>query len=435
MPKKVDKIEIRSEEVSEVLSRPPSWLIRWGNLLIFIIIMSLLFLSWKMKYPDFIHAKILITTKVPLEKIEPKIGGRITSLFVKNYQQVSKGQILALIENSANFRDVLELKKKLEENPVDISKEFKFPLEKILNFSLGEIQRPYIDFEKAYTAYKIYKKLTPHVFELNSIKNSYLENQKMLKAAKEQLEFKNKTLQHSKRHLERSEILFKEGVLSISELEEKKVNYLSEKYNHKAAHTEIIKINENLNKLRQNLKKEEINKEKEDVFYLKEVARAYDNLKNMLYEWEMKYLLRSSIDGLVSFQKYWGENQFVKPSEIIMSILPKNNLQPFGKLTLPAKNTGKIKKGQDVFIKLDNYPYQEFGQLRGTIKLLSISTDDKGDYHIEVKLPEKLITTYNKKILFNQEMTGSAEIITEEMRFIERIFHKFRKIFRYNEIN
>lgn len=45
-----------------------------------------------------------------------------------------------------------------------------------------------------------------------------------------------------------------------------------------------------------------------------------------------------------------------------------------------------------------------------------------------VSIPPELITSYGKKIKFKQEMLGQAEIITEDLRLVERIFYQFRSI-------
>ena len=42
---------------------------------------------------------------------------------------------------------------------------------------------------------------------------------------------------------------------------------------------------------------------------------------------------------------------------------------------------------------------------------------------VDVELPKKLVTTYEKEIEFKQEMTGTADIITEDLRLIERFFY------------
>ncbi|WP_394332800.1 hypothetical protein [Flavobacterium pectinovorum] len=45
-------------------------------------------------------------------------------------------------------------------------------------------------------------------------------------------------------------------------------------------------------------------------------------------------------------------------------------------------------------------------------------------------MPKKLETSYHKAIPFQQEMSGTAEIITEDLRLAERLLYQFRDIFR-----
>jgi len=46
-------------------------------------------------------------------------------------------------------------------------------------------------------------------------------------------------------------------------------------------------------------------------------------------------------------------------------------------------------------------------------------------------LPNGLKTSYNRELIFDKEMRGSAEIITEDLRLIERVFYQFREIFQF----
>jgi response regulator RpfG family c-di-GMP phosphodiesterase len=48
---------------------------------------------------------------------------------------------------------------------------------------------------------------------------------------------------------------------------------------------------------------------------------------------------------------------------------------------------------------------------------------------LDVSLPNGINTSYDKKIEFQQEMIGNADIITEDLRLIERLFHQFKDIF------
>jgi mRNA-degrading endonuclease HigB of HigAB toxin-antitoxin module len=50
-------------------------------------------------------------------------------------------------------------------------------------------------------------------------------------------------------------------------------------------------------------------------------------------------------------------------------------------------------------------------------------------YTINVSLPNGLKTSYNKDLDFKAEMQGQADIITKDLRLIERIFNQFAKLF------
>ncbi|MGI9160366.1 MAG: hypothetical protein ACR2K1_11510, partial [Saprospiraceae bacterium] len=71
-------------------------------------------------------------------------------------------------------------------------------------------------------------------------------------------------------------------------------------------------------------------------------------------------------------------------------------------------------------VKLDGYPFHEFGSLAGTVKSKSLIPQDE-TYNILVDLPGELKTNYGKRIPFEQQMQGQAEIVTEDKRFLERI--------------
>jgi hypothetical protein len=93
------------------------------------------------------------------------------------------------------------------------------------------------------------------------------------------------------------------------------------------------------------------------------------------------------------------------------------------------ENSGKVKTGQKVNIKLANFPYTEFGMLTGKVKSISL-VPDQGKYFVEIELTNGLKTNYNKQLPFFQEMTGTAEIITEDMRLIERIIAPMRSMYK-----
>lgn len=96
---------------------------------------------------------------------------------------------------------------------------------------------------------------------------------------------------------------------------------------------------------------------------------------------------------------------------------------------MPIRNSGKIKPGQRVIIKLENYPYREWGTIDGEVKIIS-EVPTKGEnegYVVYVQIMD-LVTSYGKTLEFKQEMIGSAEIVLEEITLLERIFYQFRHL-------
>ena len=109
----LDNIELRSESVQDILTRPPHWMIRWGNTIIFIILLMILLMSYFIKYPEFVPAPIIVTSQNPPEKLLSRTNSKIEKIFIKDHQEVKKGDVLMILQSTDNYRDVLKLKKLL----------------------------------------------------------------------------------------------------------------------------------------------------------------------------------------------------------------------------------------------------------------------------------------------------------------------------------
>lgn len=423
-------IELRSESVQEILNNPPSWIVRWGITIIFIALMFVILISIFVKYPDFITSQVVITTQNPPEKIEARSNGKMEKVFVQNQDDVHKGEILAYLETSANYHDVIKLKSILDTFQVK-SGTFDFPIELTRNLALGEIETNYIQFEKAFTEYILQKQLQPYSIEKTAGNQTISEINSRLKSLESQKKIEKSKLDVEKNNFNRNQRLFEQGVISANELEIKRLQYLQAQQNFQNIDLSISQLFESKVNAQRGLQGVDINQKQDETTFYVNVLQTYDQLKRALRDWEQSYLLKSSIDGKVSFQQYWGENQFVKSGEIIFTVLPddKNNL--LGKLVVPAQNSGKILSGQKVLIKLDNYLFQQFGIVQGKVRNISLSPDAQGNYYVEVELPNGLKTSYNKQLSFDKEMRGSAEIVTEDLRLIERVFYQFRELFQF----
>ena len=105
---KASSIEIRSDEVQEIMGTPPKWIIRWGIVIIFLVVLVLLAGSFFYKYPDLIQARVTIVSENPPISVVARSDGKLDKIFVLDKQKVESNTILGIIENPANFVDAYE---------------------------------------------------------------------------------------------------------------------------------------------------------------------------------------------------------------------------------------------------------------------------------------------------------------------------------------
>jgi hypothetical protein len=143
--------------------------------------------------------------------------------------------------------------------------------------------------------------------------------------------------------------------------------------------------------------------------------------------------LISPIAGTVTFTRFWTENQTVVMDQPVLYVVPKNPGEFVGRIFLNMQRSGKVKVGRVVNIKLSGYPYLEYGMVRGYVKTKSLVP--AGDaYVIEITLPEGLKTLYGKDLEFTQNMQGTAEILTDDLRLLQKIINPFRHLISKNKI-
>jgi multidrug resistance efflux pump len=426
MPENTE-IELRSEEVQEILTRVPHWMVRWGSVVVLLILLSLFFVSWLVKYPDVITTQIVITTNIPPEKLVAKTSGKIEAILVNDRMVVSKHTPLAVIENSANYKDVFLLKSIVDTINIDKN---KFPFEKIKSAQLGEIESFFAVFQKESIADDLNAKLQPYQVEGTAQSYEAIQLKERLSLLESQKSINQNELILQKSDLDRYETLYKKGIIASQELEKHKLTYLQVERNYKSLLSTISQLKSSLNELHKNSKTTQINESKENVNLQRNVIQAFYQLKKAIKDWELNYVLRSSIDGKVSFLQLWSANQTVTAGDNVFAVIPTNESGYIGKVKAPAQNSGKIKVGQKVNIRLSNYPDREFGIIIGNIKAISLTPDKEGNLLIDVSLPNGLQTSYKKQITFQQEMSGTADIVTEDLRLIERLLYQFRDIFK-----
>jgi multidrug resistance efflux pump len=418
-----------SDPIREIMGRPPGKILRWGNAVMFSVFILFLIFAWLIRYPDIIPAPVEITTINPPVTLVTKITGRIKSLNVTEKEKVNAGQLLAVMETTASMKDIEMLKQTVD----TITRPEILSYNLLPDFSeLGELQPDYTSFFKnlsdlnSYNTNDFYgSKIISLSVEINSIVE-YISRL----TVKENLYSENLKLESRK--YKRDSLLYAGNVIPEIELE--------------SSHQSLIRINLELQQSRldhsaksielaekrQLLQDYRIKRLEEKEKLISVLRESFLNLKARINIWENNYLLVSPVDGIVSFTSFWSANQSVVKDEPVITVVPVETGNFLGRIKLKMQRSGKVKTGQMVNIKLSGFPYLEYGMVRGVVKSKSL-VPASDEYIIEIELPFGLTTLYGKKLDFTQNMQGTAEIITENVRLLQRIINPFRYMVSRNK--
>ncbi len=281
MPEQLEYIELRSEEVQEILTKVPHWMIRWGNVLFLGLILLVLFITWFVKYPDIIVSEALITTQIPPQKEYAKITGELNAILVVDNQNVKSKQPLAILENTANFKDVFILKTVIDIITVN-SKSFYFPIDSLPLLFLGDIEAHYALFENSYIQYQLNKEFEPFSNEALANRYSISELNSRLQSLQSQKEINKIELDFKNKDLERSKTLFEKGVISAQDYENKQLEFAQAERNYKNFESSISQIREGISNAKNTSKGTEINRIKEEMILLKNVIQSFNQLKKAI---------------------------------------------------------------------------------------------------------------------------------------------------------
>jgi hypothetical protein len=99
-----------------------------------------------------------------------------------------------------------------------------------------------------------------------------------------------------------------------------------------------------------------------------------------------------------------------------------NSGEFIGRISLGIERWSKVAVGQKVHIKVSAFPYLEYGILRGSVKSKTLASSGNS-FELEVLLPDGLTTLYKRNLEYIPVMQGTAEIITGDASFLQRIMN------------
>ena len=414
---------LRSTEATELISNKPGFLVRWGITILCGIAACLLAISWFIQYPDTVTARGSLNSINAPKEVMVQSSGKLVKLFAKEGQQAGKNEVLGYMESTARHDEVLGLSKLLDTVSTMAVDNRTNGIADILPASvnnLGELQSSYQIFSQAFSTF------------INYLSNGfYLRKRGMLNNDMGYLQKLHSSLQQQKGLLQQDLSLTDTTFKAHEKLKEDKVisamDYRNEKSKLLAKEMTLPQISSSIisNESQQNEKQKEIAELENEIQQQKGLfIQALNTFKSQVEDWKKKYLLIAPIDGTVSFSTFLQENQQLRQGQVICFINPGNS-NYYVEAVIPQYNFGKVKTGQEVLLKFQAYPYQEFGSVKGRIEFISTAPSDSG-YLAKILLPQGLVTNYKKQLQYRTGLSMQADIITDKRRLLERFFSSFR---------
>ena len=423
--KNENNIEVLNEEIQEILGTPPGWILRFGTLIFLIVIVVLIWLSYWIQYPDVVVSEIIVSFNDPPSKLISPKSGYLNKLHAVNNQKVKKGQLLISYNSEANYQDVLSLYEKLLQVK-QTNQSTILSLSFSENYSIGELQKYLFQFLDKQNQYSL------RVKGISEVTNKS-DKQKQISSLENGIEYSTNLRDNLAVQIENTQIQLKneEAMVKMDKLSQSELNKTRDKLtvlssNLNATEAEIKDKQFKISNLRSDLVNLSVSSEKGREVALSEMNAAFVQFKSNVSQWISSHLIISPTDGMVQVtNKFLKSGQYVNKDEPLLIIIPPQSNKMKGIMNVPFNESGNIKRNQLVLVRLNSYPSSKFGIIQGKVassSSIALEEDGKLVSPVTVYFENGLVTTTGYKVSTKKELSGMARIITQNKRFIQRLF-------------
>ncbi|WP_129715045.1 HlyD family secretion protein [Pedobacter sp. SYP-B3415] len=417
------RLETHSDEVNDIITAVPAWLMRWGITLVFCILGGLILFSSLISYPDIVKTSLKINSLNSPKIVLAKQSGKITRLLVREGAAVTQGMSLAYLESNANPQDVMTLNAVLATLQADVLNYRQVLNALPVRLNLGEIQTEYQTFYQEYLQYQSTLSkgyyLSKRAYLTNEMRDVELLKKQLLK----QQALQQQVLANSEKEFEAYKKLYAKKVISVSEFLQRENEYFAAKQPLEQTETALL-----------NNTSSHSAKEKElldlDHTISEQQAKFLQSLNQCITatrEWLRTHVLQSPVTGRISFAGIIQENQNVSVGQELFIVNP-GNTDFFGEIQIPQYNMGKVRIGQQTLVKMKSYPFEQYGMIRGRLTYISDVAYKDSVFIAKVNFERFEDKEPGRHITLKNGMQAEAEIITEQSSLLQRFLRNIAKM-------
>ena len=166
---------------------------------------------------------------------------------------------------------------------------------------------------------------------------------------------------------------------------------------------------------------------------VEQVSRQISEVQEGLAQVEAKRetLIRAPMAGVVTNVAV-NRGQSIAADSPLATVLPKGSGLHV-ELLVPTRAIGFVKKGQEVVLRYDAFPYERFGQYRGTIADIGRSVWTQGErvgplqakepvYRVDVVLERQMVSALGQQFALRPGMLVNADLLLERRTLLEWLF-------------
>ena len=422
-----EEIAEKSEEVQAIIDRMPTYWVKWVSLCVGVLMGVIVLLGFLIQYPDTVDGQISVTATSAPVRLVANTNGRII-LLKENKAQLQAGDVIGYIESGANYRHILLLDSLLATDGSE--RDIHTPLPG--NLLLGEISSAYNAFLLSYSQYKRLQSSDTYATMRKSIQEQIHSDEAVIANMNDEMKLKERILNTSADQLRKDSVLLAAKGISEQEYQQQRKAHMSlQEAGLNLQSSQLMKHSE---VARNQLEIQRIVLEETETLekaYADYIGRK-NELENSISLWKERYLLYSPIAGELEYLSFWRNNSFVQTGQELFTVIPDKN-SVLGEVVIPSFGAGKVEVGQTANAKINNFPYDEYGLLKGTVKSVSRMTNklkmqdgDVDAYLVVVSFPDGMVTNFGRTLPLDFESKGTAEIITKRKRLIERLFDNLK---------
>ncbi|TCR05404.1 HlyD family secretion protein [Sphingobacterium sp. JUb78] len=416
--------DIHSEDLHEIISKPPSWLLKRGITFIVLTLFMIFGLTFFISYPEVVHVSMKFNTSSAPKVLTGKVNGNLVKILIKDGVPVDKNTNIAYVESVADHDQILNLLDKMKQvrsSTIELTdlKNIVTPTE----LELGELQNSYHNFYLAYLNYVAINKEGIYQKRKSFIQNEVKYINEQSQRIQQSFDLYKRELSLAEEEYAKYQILAEKKVISQLELHQKEALLLSKRQSIPQMENTII--SNQSNRLSKDKEMSEINNQ-----MFEEEKKFYQSLNTFISDaenWKKQYVITSPSEGTLIYGDFLQENQLIKMGEELFYV-NANKEDYYGEILIPQSKSSKVKIGQDVLIKVQSYPYQEYGYLRGKVHYISDIPIRDSVFFSKVTLSR---SEKDSVIKLKPGILADADIITEDQSIIERIWLNLTKSLKF----